>query len=72
MKYVPLVRHIRHVLDTKSKHRVIDEYFLQELEHALSDIEAKRVLKVAIDWGRYSELFAYDVNTRELSFENPD
>lgn len=72
MKYVPLVRHIRHVLDSKSRHRVVDEHFLQELEQALSDKEAARVLKVAIDWGRYSELFAYDVNTCELSLENPD
>lgn len=72
MLFVPLVRHIRNVLDRKTKHRLVDEHFLHELEQELSDKEAGRVLKVAIDWGRYSELFAYDVNTRELSFENPD
>lgn len=72
MSFVPLVRHIRHVLDRKTKHRVFDEHFLQELSHELSDKEAAKVLKVAIDWGRYSELFAYDVNARELSLENPD
>lgn len=70
--HVPLAKHIREVLDGKSKHRISDEYFLDELEQELSDKEAERVLKVAIDWGRYAELFAYDVNAHELSLENPD
>lgn len=72
VKRVPLARYIRETLDSKSKHRVSEDYFLDELEQYLSDKEADRVLKVAIDWGRYAELFAYDYNSGELSLEDPD
>lgn len=72
VKYVPLARHIRHILDEKPKHRVSESYFLDELEEALSDKEAEKVLRVVIDWARYAELFAYDFNSGELSLENPD
>lgn len=72
VKFVPLARYIREILDEKTKHRVGEVYFLDELEQYLSDKEADRVLKVAIDWGRYAELFAYDYNSGELSLENPD
>ena len=72
VKRVPLARYIRETLDSKSKHRVSEDYFLAELEQYLSDKEADRVLKVAIDWGRYAELFAYDYNSGELSLEDPD
>ncbi len=72
MKCVPLARYIREVLDGKPRHRVSEDYFLAELEQHLSDKEADRVLTVAIDWGRYAELFAYDYNSGELSLENPN
>lgn len=72
VKCVPLARYIREILDEKSRHRVSEDYFLDELEQYLSDKEAGRVLKVAIDWGRYAELFAYDYNSGELSLEDPD
>jgi NitT/TauT family transport system ATP-binding protein len=72
VKHVPLAKHIRDVLDKKSKHRISQAYFLDELEEHLSDKEAGRVFKVVIEWGRYAELFAYDVNSGELSLENPD
>ncbi len=68
---IPLARHIRHVLDEKSKHRVSDERFLTKLEDYFSDKEAERVLRTMIDWGRYAELFAYDFNSGMLSLENP-
>ncbi len=68
---VPLAQHIRHVLDMRAGHRFAKEYFLEELESELSEKEALRVLKVAIDWGRYAEIFAYDDSTGILSLENP-
>ena len=68
---IPLARHIRLVLDEKSKHRVSEERFLARLENYLSEKEAERVLRTMIDWGRYAELFAYDFNTGMLSLEDP-
>ena len=72
VKYVPLAQHIRKILDERPKHRISEEYFLGELEQHLSEQEADSVLKIAIDWGRYAELFAYDYNAGELSLEDPN
>lgn len=69
---VPLVQHIRHVLDERRGHRASEERFLSKLEDYLSEKEAERVLRTVIDWGRYAEMFAYDFNTGLLSLENPD
>lgn len=69
---VPLVRHIRHVLDERRGHRASEERFLSKLEDFLSEKESERVLRTVIDWGRYAEIFAYDFNTGLLSLENPD
>ncbi len=69
--YVPLAKHIRRVLDERPGHRADEERFLRELEDHLSEDEAERVLRVAIDWGRYAEIFAYDYNSGSLSLENP-
>ncbi len=71
LKYIPLARHIRDILDTNPQHRTEEEFFLQELEAFLSEDESERLLKVIIDWGRYAELFAYDYDAGILSLENP-
>ncbi len=71
MSYVPLARHIRHVLDRRSDHSVHENDFLTELQGEQSEEAAEEVLATVIDWGRYAELFAYDYNTGMLSLENP-
>lgn len=68
---IPLIRYIRQVLDNAMGSRTQEQEFLTILESALSDSEAQRVLKVAIDWGRYAEIFAYDATTGTLNLENP-
>ncbi len=72
MRYVPLARHIRHVLDERKDHCASEERFLRELEDDLSTEAAEEVLTTVIDWGRYAEIFAYDYNTEQLSLENPE
>ena len=71
IRYIPLARHIRQVLDARDQHTIDESAFLKELATFLSEDEAERVLRVAIDWGRYAEIFAYDYNTGILSLENP-
>ena len=71
IRYVPLAHHIREVLDIDEEHTTDETVFLKELAAFLSEDEAERVLRVAIDWGRYAEIFAYDYNTGMLSLENP-
>jgi NitT/TauT family transport system ATP-binding protein len=73
LRYVPLAKHIRQVLEERRAvgQRASKDRFLNELEDFLSEKEAERVLRTAIDWGRYAELFAYASNTGMLSLENP-
>lgn len=72
IRYVPLAKHIRRVLDERPGHRATRDRFLNELEDLLSEEEAERVLRIVIDWSRYAEIFAYDNNTGILSLENPN
>ncbi len=69
---VPLARLIRETLDSTKGNREQEEHFLQTLADHLSDKEAERVLRTVIDWGRYAEIFAFDVTTGILSLENPN
>jgi len=71
VRHVALAAHIRRVLDERPGNRAPEERFLRELEDFLSEEEAQRVLRVAIEWGRYAELFAYDEGAGVLSLENP-
>lgn len=70
--YVPLAKHIFDLLNEKENHRVSKKVILDDLEEYLSVTDARRVLKVIIEWGRYAELFAYDDNSGELNLENPE
>lgn len=72
LKYVPLARHIRRVLDERPGHRASEDRFLRELEDYLSEDAAEEVLETVINWGRHAELFAYDYNSGALSLENPE
>jgi NitT/TauT family transport system ATP-binding protein len=71
VKSVPLVAHIRKVLDERPGHEAPEARFVAELEDHLSEEEAQRVLETVINWGRYAELFAYDYDRGTLSLENP-
>jgi NitT/TauT family transport system ATP-binding protein len=68
---IPLAAHIRKVLDERPWHSAHEGRFLAELEDHLSEEEAQQVMETVINWGRYSELFAYDYDRGVLSLENP-
>jgi NitT/TauT family transport system ATP-binding protein len=68
---VPLAAHIRRVLDERPGHSAPEGRFLAELEDYLSEEEARQVFETVINWGRYAELFAYDIDSGILSLENP-
>lgn len=71
LKYIPLARHIREVLDEKPNQTASKVIFLEELTAFLSEEEAERLLRILIDWGRYAEIYAYDSNTETFNLENP-
>ena len=64
MRNVPLVAHIRRVLDERPGHSAPETRFLTELEDHLSEEEAERVFETVINWGRYAELFDRDSSGR--------
>jgi NitT/TauT family transport system ATP-binding protein len=39
------------------------------LRRGFSEDEARQQLKIAIDWGRYGELFDFDANTGQLALD---
>jgi NitT/TauT family transport system ATP-binding protein len=71
LAYVPLVQHIRRVLDDRPGHQAPSARFQAELEDHMASADAERTLRAVISWGRYAELFAYDEESGIFSLENP-
>jgi NitT/TauT family transport system ATP-binding protein len=66
LTHVPFAAHIRHRLEREPSGALPEEPFLELLEEFLKADEAKRVLEVAIEWGRYGEVYEYDFHTGRL------
>jgi NitT/TauT family transport system ATP-binding protein len=64
----PTIRWIYETLQQDDDHRVVDEYFLDQLRSDLGE-DAETQLNTAINWGRYAEVFAFDDDTDELYLE---
>jgi len=60
LRGVPLVAHIRSVLQARPNGRAPRVRFEAELEDHLTEQYARETLDVAIEWGRYAELYEYD------------
>jgi NitT/TauT family transport system ATP-binding protein len=71
LRTVPLIAHIRRVLDERPGHTAPSGRFLSELEDHLSEEDASEVFETVVNWARYAELFAYDYDSGVLSLENP-
>ncbi len=65
---VPLIRWIYETLTRDNDQRIDRNYFIDALRKELGD-DAEAQLTIAVDWGRYAELFAYDKNTDTLYLE---
>jgi len=72
LRFVPIVAHIRHVLDEREGHFAPRERFESELEDHLNPGDAEKTLRAVTDWGRYAEIFSYDEETRMFSVIQPD
>jgi NitT/TauT family transport system ATP-binding protein len=67
----PLVRAIVRSLRATEDGTLDRAFFLDLLRRGFPEEEAQRQLEIAIDWGRYGELFDYDANTGQLVLEPP-
>jgi len=69
---VPLAAHIRHSLEQAPSGELPQEPFLQLLRESLDAPVAERVLRTAIEWGRYGEVFEYDLRTGLIQLPQGD
>lgn len=67
---IPFIKQIVEVLEHKSSKRMQEDFFIDILKQRYSEQSAREQLDIAIDWGRYSELFAYDEDSHELFIES--
>ncbi|MGE5649875.1 nitrate/sulfonate/bicarbonate ABC transporter ATP-binding protein [Noviherbaspirillum sp. UKPF54] len=72
LTHVPLAAHIRHRLEAEQSGTLPEKPFLELLEEFLKADEAKRVLQVAIEWGRYGEAYEYDYHTGRLKLPDSE
>jgi NitT/TauT family transport system ATP-binding protein len=66
LTHVPLVARIRQELEQEPTGTLPEEPFIELLEEFLKADEAKRVLEVAVEWGRYGEIYEYDFHKGRL------
>jgi NitT/TauT family transport system ATP-binding protein len=67
----PLVRAICNSLEATHDGTLGEGFFIDLLRRGFSEEEAHRPLELAIDWGRYGELYDFDSNTGQLRLERP-
>lgn len=72
LTHVPLAAHIRKQLEEDPSGTSPEEPFLELLEQFLHAEEAKRVLEVAVEWGRYGEVYEYDFHTGRLKLPDQE
>jgi NitT/TauT family transport system ATP-binding protein len=68
----PLVRTITNALSSSIDGKLQAVFFRDTLRRGFSEEEARHQLDIAIDWGRYGEIFDYDANTDELALDIAD
>ncbi len=71
LEHAPLVRSIVHGLQRASDGTLRGGFFKEMLRRSFSEQEAARQVDTAVDWGRYAEQYAYDVDHDEFELD-PD
>jgi NitT/TauT family transport system ATP-binding protein len=68
---LPIIRWIYETLQKDDNQRIAEDYFVDQLQADFGDF-AKEQLDIAVDWGRYADLFAYDEGSGELFLEEDE
>ena len=71
LDHIPVAAYVRATLERAQDHTMHESDLLAILQDQLSEVASRRVLRTIVDWGRYAELFAYNVNSGVLSLEDP-
>lgn len=72
LAHVPLATHIRRNLENEVSGSLPEQVFLKLLAEFMEEDEAKRVLEIAVEWGRYGEAYEYDYHTGRLTLPETD
>ena len=72
LAHVPLAAYIRHSLEQDAHGQLREEAFLKLLSDSMNVAEAERVLRVAIEWARYGEVFEYNYHTGMIYLPEQD
>jgi len=67
LENVPLIAYIRQGLVQDPSGDLHEDMFIRLLRFTLDEGDALSALRVAIEWGRYGDLFEYDFNTGVLN-----
>ncbi len=70
--HVPLAARIRQRLEQEPTGTLPEEPFIELLEEFLKADEAKQVLEIAVEWGRYGEVYEYDYHTGRLKLPDQE
>jgi NitT/TauT family transport system ATP-binding protein len=71
LDHIPIAAYVRETLERAQDHTMHESDLLSVLQDQLSEVASRRVLRTIVDWGRYAELFAYNVNSGVLNLEDP-
>ena len=63
---VPILRQMEQSLRAKSNRTLNEEFLRDLLDEQFSEEESRRQLDIAIQWGRYAEIFDYDSASGKL------
>lgn len=69
---VPLVARIRAALVASDTGALAEDPFIALLEENMENERARRTLQIAVEWGRYAELYEYDFRGKRLTLPEVD
>jgi NitT/TauT family transport system ATP-binding protein len=69
--HIPIIAHIRRVLDERPTHRAPVARFRDELEDHMDEESAEETLRAVVSLARYGEVFAFDEQSNTFSLDNP-
>lgn len=72
LTHVPLAARIRKQLEEEPTGMLSEAPFIELLEEFLDAEEANRVMEVAVEWGRYGEVYEYDYHTGRLKLPDQE
>jgi NitT/TauT family transport system ATP-binding protein len=72
LENVPLAARIRAALAESAIGTVSEEPFIELLEEGMKENRARRTLGIAVEWGRYGELYEYDFHLKRLKLPDTE